>query len=69
MNIKMSTAEDQATSILQMVILGITIVSLIASEILPFVEKVKPNGIVHGIVLALSNIKTKERNASTRQGG
>lgn len=69
MNIKMSTAEDQATSILQMVILGITIVSLIASEILPFVEKVKPNGIVHGIVLALSNIKTRERNASTRQGG
>lgn len=65
----MSTDEDQATSILQMVILGITIVSLIASEILPFVEKVKPNGIVHGIVLALSNIKTRERNASTRQGG
>ena len=65
----MSTTEDQATSILQMVILGITIVSLIASEVLPFVEKVKPNGILHGIVLALSNIKTRERNASTRQGG
>lgn len=65
----MSTPEDQATSILQMVILGITIVSLIASEILPFIEKIKPNGIVHGIVLALSNIKTRERNASTRQGG
>ena len=65
----MSTAEDQATSILQMVILGVTIVSLIASEILPFIEKIKPNGIVHGIVLALSNIKTRERNASTRQGG
>lgn len=65
----MSTAEDQATSILQMVILGITIVSLIASEVLPFIEKIKPNGIVHGIVLALSNIKTRERNASTRQGG
>ena len=65
----MSTAEDQTTSILQMVILGVTIVSLIASEILPFIEKIKPNGIVHGIVLALSNIKTRERNASTRQGG
>lgn len=65
----MSTTDDQTTSILQMIILGVTIVSLIASEILPFVEKVKPNGIVHGIVLALSNIKTRERNASTRQGG
>jgi hypothetical protein len=69
MNIKMNSTDDQATAILQMVILGVTIVSLIASEILPFVEKVKPNGIVHGIVLALSNIKTRERNASTRQGG
>jgi hypothetical protein len=65
----MSSPDDQATAILQMVILGVTIVSLIASEILPFVEKVKPNGILHGIVLALSNIKTRERNASTRQGG
>lgn len=65
----MSTTEDQATSILQMVLLGVTIVSLVASEVLPFVEKVKPNGILHGIVLALSNIKTRERNASTRQGG
>lgn len=65
----MNSTDDQATAILQMVILGVTIVSLIASEILPFVEKVKPNGIVHGIVLALSNIKTRERNASTRQGG
>jgi len=69
MNIKMSTTDDQTTSILQMIILGVTIVSLIASEILPFIEKIKPNGIVHGIVLALSNIKTRERNASTRQGG
>lgn len=65
----MSTTEYQATSILQMVLLGVTIVSLVASEVLPFVEKVKPNGILHGIVLALSNIKTRERNASTRQGG
>jgi len=64
-----ATTDDQTTSILQMVILGITIVSLIASEVLPFIEKIKPNGIVHGIVLALSNIKTRERNASTRQGG
>lgn len=68
MNIKMST-DEQTTSILQMVIIGVTIVSLVASEILPFIEKIKPNGIVHGIVLALSNIKTRERNASTRQGG
>ena len=65
----MNSTDDQATAILQMVILGVTIVSLIASEILPFVEKIKPNGILHGIVLALSNIKTRERNASTRQGG
>ena len=65
----MSTTDDQTTSILQMIILGVTIVSLVASEILPFIEKIKPNGIVHGIVLALSNIKTRERNASTRQGG
>ena len=64
-----ATTDDQTTSILQMVLLGITIVSLIASEVLPFIEKIKPNGIVHGIVLALSNIKTRERNASTRQGG
>lgn len=64
----MSTVDDQTTSILQMIILGITIVSLIASEILPFIEKIKPNGIVHGIVLALSNIKTSDRNASSRQG-
>jgi hypothetical protein len=68
MNIKMSTTEDQATSILQMVILGITIVSLIASEILPFVP-IESNGILHGLLLSLSNIKTRERNASTRQGG
>jgi len=64
----MSTAEDQATSILQMVILGVTIVSLIASEILPFVP-VESNGLLHGLLLSLSNIKTRERNASTRQGG
>lgn len=64
----MSTTEDQATSILQMVILGITIVSLIASEILPFVP-IESNGILHGLLLSLSNIKTRERNASTRQGG
>jgi hypothetical protein len=67
MNIKMSTAEDQATSILQMVILGITIVSLIASEILPFVP-IESNGILHGLLMSLANIKTRERNASTRQG-
>ena len=64
MNIKMNTTDDQTTSIFQMIILGVTIVSLVASEILPFVEKVKPNGLIHGIVLSLSNIKTRERNAS-----
>jgi len=68
MNIKMSTTEDQATSILQMVLLGITIVSLIASEVLPFVP-IESNGILHGLLLSLANIKTRERNASTRQGG
>lgn len=60
----MNTTDDQTTSIFQMIILGVTIVSLVASEILPFVEKVKPNGLIHGIVLSLSNIKTRERNAS-----
>jgi len=64
----MSTAEDQTTSILQMIILGVTIVSLIASEILPFVP-VESNGLLHGLLLSLANIRTRERNASTRQGG
>ena len=68
MNIKMSTDDDQTTSILQMIILGVTIVSLIASEILPFVP-IESNGLLHGLLLSLSNIKTRERNASTRQGG
>lgn len=68
MNIKMSTVEDQTTSILQMVILGITIVSLVASEILPFVP-IESNGILHGILLSLANVRTRERNASTRQAG
>ncbi len=56
----MSTAEDQTTSILQMIILGVTIVSLIASEILPFVP-VESNGLLHGLLLSLANIKTRER--------
>ena len=64
----MSTVDDQTTSILQMVIIGVTIVSLIASEILPFVP-IESNGLLHGLLLSLSNIKTRERNASTRQGG
>ena len=68
MNIKMSTVDDQTTSILQMVIIAVTIVSLVASEILPFVP-IESNGLLHGLLLSLSNIKTHERNASTRQGG
>ena len=64
----MSTTDDQTTSILQMVILGVTIVSLVASEILPFVP-VESNGILHSILLSLANIRSRERNASTRQGG
>ena len=64
----MSTTDDQTTSILQMIILGVTIVSLIASEILPFVP-VESNGILHALLLSLANIRTRERNASTRQGG
>lgn len=67
MNIKMST-DEQTTSILQMVIISVTIVSLIASEILPFVP-IESNGLLHGLLLSLSNIKSRERNASTRQGG
>lgn len=68
MNIKMSTADDQTTSILQMIILGVSIASLVASEILPFVP-IESNGLLHGLLLSLSNIKTRERNASTRQKG
>lgn len=68
MNIKMNTTDDQTTSILQMIILGVTIISLVASEILPFVP-VESNGLLHGLLLSLANIKTRERNASTRQGG
>lgn len=64
----MNTTDDQTTSILQMIILGVTIVSLVASEILPFVP-IESNGLLHGLLLSLSNIKTRERNASTRQGG
>lgn len=64
----MSTVDDKTTSILQMVIIGVTIVSLIASEILPFVP-IESNGLLHGLLLSLANIKTRERNASTRQGG
>lgn len=60
--------DKQVSDILQMILLGITIVSLVASEILPFID-VESNGILHGIVLGLSNIKKRDRNASTRQGG
>lgn len=67
MNIKMST-DEQTTSILQMVIISVTIISLVASEILPFVP-IESNGLLHGLLLSLSNIKSRERNASTRQGG
>jgi len=50
-----------------------TLVPLIVSEILPFCP-CDPNGVVHGIFLAISRMNTskvvpKEMNASTRKGG
>jgi len=57
----------------QVIGLLFTLVPLIVSEILPFCP-CDPNGVVHGIFLAISRMNTskvvpKEMNASTRKGG
>jgi len=54
-------AEQQASDIIQILIMAFTVIPLIASEILPFIENIKPNGIIHAIVLSLSKMKYKER--------
>lgn len=51
--------EQQTGDIIQILFVAFTVIPLIASEILPFVERIKPNGILHAIVLALS--KPRER--------
>jgi hypothetical protein len=48
---------EQTGDIIQIIILAFTVIPLIASEILPFIERIKPNGIIHAIVLAFSNLK------------
>lgn len=53
--------EQQTEDIIQILFLVFTVIPLIASEILPFLERIKPNGIIHGIVLGLSNMKYRER--------
>lgn len=52
--------EQQTEDIIQILFLVFTVIPLIASEILPFLS-CDPNGIIHGIVLGLSNMKYRER--------
>ena len=47
---------EQTGDIIQIIILAFTVIPLIASEILPFLP-CDSNGLVHGIVLALSKMK------------
>jgi len=51
--------EQQAQDIIQILFMVFTLIPLIASEILPFIESVKPNGLIHAIVLTCSNLKKK----------
>jgi hypothetical protein len=52
--------EEQTSAAIQIIALGMTVIPLIASEILPFIN-CEQNGVIHAIVLACSNLKTKER--------
>lgn len=52
--------EQQTEDIIQILFLVFTVIPLIASEILPFLS-CDPNGLIHGIVLGLSNMKYRER--------
>jgi hypothetical protein len=56
---------EQTGDIIQILFMAFTVIPLIASEILPFIERIKPNGIIHAIVLALSNMKYRERPRAT----
>tara|TARA_R110002126_G_scaffold51874_6_gene141683 strand:+ start:4411 stop:4614 length:204 start_codon:yes stop_codon:yes gene_type:complete len=51
---------EQTGDIIQILFVAFTLIPLIASEILPFLS-CDPNGLAHGLVLALSNMKYKER--------
>lgn len=48
--------EQQTGDIIQILFVAFTVIPLIASEILPFLS-CDPNGLIHGIVLALSKMK------------
>ena len=56
---------QQTGDIIQILFMAFTVIPLIASEILPFLP-CDPNGLVHGIVLALSKMKYKEREPHPR---
>jgi len=47
---------EQTADIIQILFVAFTVIPLIASEILPFLP-CDSNGLVHGIVLALSKMK------------
>ena len=47
---------EQTADIIQILFVAFAVIPLIASEILPFLP-CDPNGLVHGIVVALSKIK------------
>jgi hypothetical protein len=56
---------EQTADIIQILFVAFTVIPLIASEILPFLP-CDSNGLVHGIVLALSKMKYKEREPHPR---
>jgi hypothetical protein len=56
---------EQTGDIIQILFVAFTVIPLIASEILPFLS-CDPNGLAHGIVLALSNMKYREREPHPR---
>lgn len=56
-----STTADSAASY---VMPGITLVALVASEILPFISTTKFNGILHAIVEIVSSLQPKRQPAS-----
>ena len=52
--------EQQTADIIQILLMAFSVIPLIASEILPFLP-CDSNGVIHGLVLALANRKTRER--------
>lgn len=57
--------EQQTADIIQILFVAFAVIPLIASEILPFLP-CDPNGLVHGIVVALSKVKYREREPHPR---